>query len=64
MTRTLIDQGLPEARIFAAAFGDNQPVTPNVDDAARAKNRRVEITTVPRADATAGEPEQTGQRDE
>ncbi|HAJ42084.1 MAG TPA: hypothetical protein DCM00_05405 [Alcanivorax sp.] len=64
VTRTLIDQGLPEARIFAAAFGDNQPVTPNVDDAARAKNRRVEITTVPRADATAGEPEQTGQRDE
>ena len=64
VTRTLIDQGLPEARIFAAAFGDNQPVTANVDDAARAKNRRVEITTVPRADATAGEPEQTGQRDE
>ena len=64
VTRTLIEQGMPADQVFAAAFGDNQPVTANVDDAARAKNRRVEITTVPRADATAGEPEQTGQRDE
>ncbi|MBU58231.1 MAG: hypothetical protein CL543_05090 [Alcanivorax sp.] len=50
VTRTLIDQGLPEERLFAAAFGDNQPVTPNTDDDARARNRRVEITTVPRQD--------------
>ncbi len=64
VTRTLIDQGLPEERIFAAAFGDNQPVTPNTDDDARAKNRRVEITTVPRAQATAGEPEPAGKADE
>ena len=54
VTRTLIDQGLPEERIFAAAFGDNQPMAPNTDDDARARNRRVEITTVPRQDA-AGE---------
>jgi len=64
VTRTLIDQGLPAERIFAAAFGDNQPVTPNTDSAARAKNRRVEITTVPRAEATAGAPEQAEKSDE
>lgn len=51
VTRALIDEGLPAERIFAAAFADNQPVTANTDSTARAKNRRVEITTVPRADA-------------
>lgn len=49
VTRTLIEQGMPAERIFAAAFGDNQPVTPNRDEPSRAQNRRVEITTVPRS---------------
>ena len=49
VTRTLTAQGIPAERIFAAAFGDNQPVVPNQDNASRAKNRRVEITTVPHA---------------
>ncbi|AFT68656.1 OmpA family protein [Alloalcanivorax dieselolei B5] len=48
VTRTLIAQGMPADRIFAAAFGDNQPVVPNQSEASRAQNRRVEITTVPR----------------
>ncbi|MCK0154722.1 OmpA family protein [Alcanivorax sp. S6407] len=48
VTRTLIDQGMPEDQVFAAAFGPHQPVVPNDDSAARAKNRRVELTTVPR----------------
>ena len=48
VTRTLIDQGMPADQVFAAAFGPHQPVVPNVDNAARAKNRRVELTTVPR----------------
>ncbi|EKF74797.1 hypothetical protein A11A3_07233 [Alcanivorax hongdengensis A-11-3] len=48
VTRTLIEQGMPADQVFAAAFGDHQPVTPNHDAAARAKNRRVELTTVPR----------------
>ena len=38
-------------------------LTPSAS-AARAQNRRVEITTVPRADATAGEPEQAEKSDE
>lgn len=48
VTRTLIDQGMPADQVFAAAFGPHQPVVPNADNAARAKNRRVELTTVPR----------------
>jgi len=49
VTRTLIAKGLPEDRVFAAAFGPHQPAVPNEDAESRAKNRRVEISTVPRA---------------
>jgi flagellar motor protein MotB len=49
VTRTLIDEGMPSSMVFAAAFGSEQPVTPNVDDKARAQNRRVEMAPVPRA---------------
>ncbi len=48
VTRTLIDQGMPSAMVFAAAFGAEQPVTPNIDEAARSQNRRVEMAPVPR----------------
>lgn len=54
VTRALIDAGVPASSVFAAAFGSQQPVSPNADDAARAKNRRVEIAPVPkRSGATA-----------
>lgn len=49
VTRTLIDEGMPSSMVFAAAFGAEQPVTPNSDDAARAQNRRVEMASVPKA---------------
>jgi flagellar motor protein MotB len=49
VTRTLIDEGMPSSMVFAAAFGSEQPVTPNVDDRARAQNRRVEMAPVPKA---------------
>lgn len=48
VTRTLIEQGMPADQVFAAAFGDNQPVAPNNNADSRARNRRVELTTVPR----------------
>lgn len=48
VTRTLIDDGVPAASVFAAAFGAQQPVSSNADEAGRAKNRRVEIAPVPR----------------
>jgi flagellar motor protein MotB len=49
VTRTLIDEGMPSSMIFAAAFGAEQPVTPNINDAARSQNRRVEMAPVPKA---------------
>ena len=54
VTRTLIDEGLPSAQVFAAAFGSQQPVRPNVDEASRSQNRRVEIAPVPKAAPPAG----------
>ncbi len=47
VTRALIDSGLPGARVFSAAFGAEQPVAANTDEAGRALNRRVEIAPVP-----------------
>jgi len=48
VTRTLIQDGLPSASVFAAAFGAEQPVASNADAEGRARNRRVEIAPVPR----------------
>jgi flagellar motor protein MotB len=48
VTRTLIDQGLPASAVFAAAFGPEQAVASNADEAGRAQNRRVEMAPVPR----------------
>jgi flagellar motor protein MotB len=48
VTRALIEDGMPETLVFAAAFGENNPVVNRQDEAGRAKNRRVEIAPVPR----------------
>ena len=48
VTRALIEEGMPRARVFAAAFGAQQPVASNGDSAGRARNRRVEMAPVPR----------------
>jgi flagellar motor protein MotB len=58
VTRTLVEQGMPSSMVFAAAFGSEQPVKPNLDDAARALNRRVEMAPVPRS-APANAPAKT-----
>ena len=47
VTRALIDEGMPSSLVFAAAFGSEQPVTPNIDENARSQNRRVEMAPVP-----------------
>ena len=49
VTRTLVEQGMPPSMVFAAAFGSEQPVKPNLNDAARALNRRVEMAPVPKS---------------
>ncbi len=49
VTRVLIAEGMPPGQVFAAAFGAQQPVASNADEAGRAQNRRVEMAPVPRA---------------
>jgi flagellar motor protein MotB len=49
VTRALIDEGMPSSLLFAAAFGEEQPVASNADDRGRSRNRRVEMAPVPRA---------------
>ncbi|MBC7730626.1 MAG: OmpA family protein [Bacteriovorax sp.] len=56
VTRALIDEGLPSASIFAAAFGPEQPVASNADAAGRSQNRRVEMAPVPRSSNGAAKP--------
>ncbi|ADV27196.1 OmpA/MotB domain protein [Pseudoxanthomonas suwonensis 11-1] len=48
VTRALIEEGVPADSVFAAAFGAQQPVSPNDDEEGRARNRRVEIAPIPR----------------
>ena len=56
VTRTLIDQGMPPSLVFAAAFGAEQPLVPNVDEQSRAQNRRVEMAPVPKAASASKAP--------
>ncbi|USA44461.1 OmpA family protein [Spongiibacter taiwanensis] len=55
VTRALIEAGMAPQRVFAAAFGAQQPVVANTDGASRAQNRRVEMAPVPRADSASRE---------
>lgn len=48
VTRTLIEEGIPSSMLFAAAFGQEQPLVPNTSEKARAQNRRVEMAPVPK----------------
>jgi flagellar motor protein MotB len=45
--RALVAAGFPGDKVFAAGFGENNPVVPNDTEPNRAKNRRVEIAPVP-----------------
>jgi flagellar motor protein MotB len=47
VTRVLTGAGLPVARVVAAGFGAEHPRVPNTDEAARRKNRRIEVLLVP-----------------
>jgi len=53
VTRALIDEGVPADAVFAAAFGAQQPVGPNTDEAGRASNRRVEMAPLPKLSTSA-----------
>ncbi|MFC3655228.1 OmpA family protein [Xanthomonas hyacinthi] len=56
VTRALIEEGVPADAVFAAAFGAQQPVSPNVDEAGRARNRRVEMAPLPKLSTAAAMP--------
>ena len=56
VTRALAAAGVPQAAMFAAGFGEGSPVAPNDTSENRAKNRRVEISPMPRGPARRGEP--------
>ena len=49
VTRTLIEEGMPSSMLFAAAFGQEQPLVTNNNEKARAQNRRVEMAPVPKS---------------
>ena len=48
VTRVLIEEGMPAELIFAAAFGEQNPVADNDKEQGRAQNRRVEMAPVPK----------------
>lgn len=52
VTRALIEEGLPAASVFAAAFGAEQAVASNADADGRSRNRRVEMAPTPRPSST------------
>lgn len=47
VVRVLIAAGLPSGRIAATGFAEHHPRGPNDDDAARRRNRRIEVLLVP-----------------
>lgn len=49
VTRALVAEGMTPGIVFAAAFGEHQPVVQNLDESTRSQNRRVEIAPVPRS---------------
>ena len=52
VARAMMEEGMPPSRVFAAAFGAEQPVAANTDEKGRALNRRVEMAPVPRSSNT------------
>lgn len=47
VVRTMLDAGMPTARISAASYGDSQPTASNKTQDGRAQNRRIDIIIVP-----------------
>ena len=51
--KAMVDMGMDPARLSAQGNAQYNPITPNVDDASRAKNRRVDIVVLYPADSSA-----------
>lgn len=54
VVKTMIEAGLPAARVSVASFGSEHPMVANDSDATRASNRRIEIVVVPDLSALPG----------
>jgi outer membrane protein OmpA-like peptidoglycan-associated protein len=69
VVRALIGAGVSADLLFAAGFGENHPLVPNDSELNRARNRRVEMSPVPRPRKlvthaqTGGDPGPAGQSD-
>ncbi len=48
VTRSLIEEGLPSASVFAAAFGSEQALASNRSADGQSRNRRVEMAPMPK----------------
>ncbi|EYF02357.1 OmpA family protein [Chondromyces apiculatus] len=60
VTRALAAAGVPSGELFAAGFGEAHPVAPNDTPENRARNRRVEISPIPRHHAAGSHPAPAG----
>ncbi|RJP83919.1 MAG: hypothetical protein C4518_20620 [Desulfobacteraceae bacterium] len=60
VTRALIENGMPPTLVFAAAFGEYQPVAGNTNEETRSRNRRVEIAPVPQGHTQNVQPQTAG----
>jgi outer membrane protein OmpA-like peptidoglycan-associated protein len=60
VVRALVDAGVPPHALFAAGFGPNHPVAANDSEPNRAKNRRVELSPVPRPQRSELHPKASG----
>lgn len=47
VVKTMLEAGMPPARISAASFGDSRPIQSNATSEGRSANRRIEIVVVP-----------------
>lgn len=47
VVRTMLEAGMPSARISAASYGESQPTATNKNPDGRAQNRRIDIIIVP-----------------
>ncbi|HYX34713.1 MAG TPA: OmpA family protein [Oligoflexus sp.] len=52
----LIKTGVPASQLSAASYGEHHPKGPNIDDASRQRNRRIEIVIIPHLGVLAEEP--------
>jgi len=54
--RWLVEHGVAQDRLVSRGYGERVPLAPNVDDASRARNRRVQFIIMERDDEPAPAP--------